>query len=209
MPKKSIYYLLLIFFFFNMIVPNYKIYAMEKAMIPFLLTSPAFNNGGPIPKKYSCKWLGGQSISPHIVWHYASQEPDSFALFVEDESNQRGDIATIHWTVFNIPSSIYQFVDGENISAIDVVAEGTNYTGTIGYVGPCPPSRHTYKFTVFALKSGMPLIPEGGSLNKKQFRYQYEEFILNETSLIGYFQPSATRLFFNKIKKTISNLIHK
>ena len=47
----------------------------------FVLSSPAFNNYGVMPKKYTCE---GKNVSPPLKWKGAPKGTMSFALTVED-----------------------------------------------------------------------------------------------------------------------------
>lgn len=157
----------------------------------FRLTSPDFDDYGRIPRVYACERLGGENVSPALIWLNPPAGTKSYALIVDDEDSpcKKGDFACRHWAVFNIPASITSFRAGEDVSAINGITEGENYTGSIGYAGPCPPNEHTYNFTIFALKDGMPYIPEGAAFTRSQFQKRFSEYILSSATLHGVFAP--------------------
>ena len=62
----------------------------------FILMSPAFKFGYPIPVLFTCN---GQNISPELAWSGAPAATKSFALISEDVT-----ISFIHWVVYNIPA---------------------------------------------------------------------------------------------------------
>ena len=65
----------------------------------FTLRSPAFAEGGTIPKKYT---LDGDNLSPPFEWSDAPAGARSFALICEDPDAPSGTFR--HWAVCNIPA---------------------------------------------------------------------------------------------------------
>ncbi len=120
----------------------------EATMAGFVLTSPSFEDGGPIPSQHTCD---GQDVSPALSWYGAPEETQSFALIVDDP-NARG---FIHWVAVNIPGG----ASGELHESIHPDADplqGRNDFGRTGYGGPCPPSGvHNYRFTLYALSEDL------------------------------------------------------
>lgn len=111
----------------------------------FLLTSPAFVEGGYIPALYTCD---GQDHSPALRWFDPPVGTQSFALIADDPDLQGGTFT--HWVLYNIPVS----TDGlpEGLPPGQVGASGGNDFGRTGYSGPCSPSEaHRYYFTLYAL----------------------------------------------------------
>jgi Raf kinase inhibitor-like YbhB/YbcL family protein len=55
-----------------------------------------------------------------------------------------------HWLVFDIPAECHDVPSGSRADAVGL--SGRNSGGTVGYIGPCPPSgTHLYIFRLFAL----------------------------------------------------------
>jgi len=69
-------------------------------MPQFLLKSTAFDNGGRIPRKYTCD---GKDISPPLFWTGVPEKAASLALLVNDPDAPRGD--WVHWVLFDMPGS--------------------------------------------------------------------------------------------------------
>ncbi len=155
----------------------------------FLLTSNSFLNGKTIPAKYTCK---GINISPEFEWVNTPAGTTSFALIMDDEDAPCGtnDNACVHWAIFNIPNKIHKLNENIDISTIIGVTQGKNYTGSIGYEGPCPPNTHNYKITIFALNHNMPFIPNGAYYTRSSFRAKYSKYILGEATYSGIFSPA-------------------
>ena len=176
----------------------------------FILMAPDFQDGGKIPLKYACSSYSGENLSPGLVWSSFPINTKSFAVIVDDEDCGKGEKAGKHWAVFNIPPSVNQFHEGESVQEIHQVTEGVNYTGRIGYCGPCPRERHTYTFTVYALGKRMPLVQPEVSMNRSQFKKRYSKFILSSATIHGYFTPpSKLVIVCNRLRKKILNRAKK
>src|SRR4051794_32845069 len=112
------------------------------------LTSPAFQDGAAIPRRFSCD---GDNTSPSLLWTNPPSRTRSLALTVEDPDAPGGTF--VHWTVYGIPSDATQAPQG---SAPPQARQGENSFGKRGYDGPCPPKgdkAHRYVFTLYALKT--------------------------------------------------------
>jgi len=118
--------------------------------------SPAFAEGGMIPRQYTCD---AANVSPTIYWSGWPEQTQSFTLLVEDPDAPKGTFT--HWIVWNIPPHAPEMPervapDGTLPSG---AVQGTNDFGKLGYGGPCPPpgSTHRYWFKIYALDSTLRL----------------------------------------------------
>jgi Raf kinase inhibitor-like YbhB/YbcL family protein len=138
------------------------------------LISPAFQNGGPIPQKYTCD--GGDNIPP-LAWSGAPQGTKSFALIVDDPDAPKK--VWVHWVVYNIPASVFT-LSAENHAKYPA---GTNDFGNKNYGGPCPPSgTHHYHFTLYALDT---MLPFSSPPSKDTLLAAMKGHILEQVTLIG------------------------
>lgn len=148
------------------------------------LSSVAFQDGGTIPDKYTCK---GQDISPPLSWGEPPAGTRSLVLIVED-LDAPGGIFT-HWVMFNIPPDMRGL--GEAVSPQARLPggalEGKNGFGKVGYGGPCPPpgKPHRYQFTLYALD--ITLNVESGA-SRKQVLDALENHTLARGQLTGTYQ---------------------
>jgi Raf kinase inhibitor-like YbhB/YbcL family protein len=117
----------------------------------FTLRSTAFDEGGAIPRRFTCD---GDDVSPDLDWVDAPEDTASFALILDDPDAN----AFAHWLVYNMTGSATGGLP-EAISATpDAPTQGINDFGKLGYGGPCPPSgEHRYRFTLYALDAVLPL----------------------------------------------------
>lgn len=148
------------------------------------ITSTAFEEGGLIPKKYTCD---GIDVSPPLEWTSVPEGTKSFALICDDpDAPTRG--TWIHWVIFNMPADTRELP--ENIPPQKTLAngakQGINDFRKIGYGGPCPPSgTHRYYFYLYALDTEIKL--EGGAI-KEQLLKAMKGHILAEGQLMGKYK---------------------
>ncbi len=108
------------------------------------ITSPAFQEGGTIPEKFS---KSGQNVSPELRIEGAPAEAKSLALIVDDPDAPVGLFT--HWLVWNIDPKTTEIAEN---SVPKGALQGTNDFPGRGYDGPQPPSgTHRYYFKIFAL----------------------------------------------------------
>ena len=160
----------------------------------FKLTSTAFVEGSKIPVEYACEDQGGMNRSVPLDWSEVPANTSKYAVIMDDETSPcgTGDNACKHWNVYNIPNTITSFTTGQKVTDINGVVEGKVQTGATSfanaYNGMCPPSKHTYKITAYALKDTMPIVDASASLTRSQFKSQYSSHILGEATLSGTFE---------------------
>ncbi len=163
----------------------------------FKLTSTAFVEGSKIPVEYACEDKGGMNRSVPLAWSEVPANTSKYTVIMDDEVSpcETGDNACKHWNVYNIPNTITSFTTGQKVTDINGVVEGKVQTGATSfanaYNGMCPPSKHTYKITAYALKDTMPIVDASASLTRSQFKSQYSSHILGEATLSGTFDPIA------------------
>jgi len=110
----------------------------------FEILSPAFENGGKLPKRYTCK---GDKLSAPIKWFNAPKGTKSFALIYKDPDAPSG--LWTHWVVYDIPSTIDHINEGSTPKGAKV---GKNEMKANEFTPPCPPNGvHRYIFDLYAL----------------------------------------------------------
>jgi len=114
-------------------------------------------SGQSIPADYYANVFGctAKNLSPALEWRNPPEGTKSFAITVHDESAPT-DSGFWHYVLINIPASVSK-IDVGDLSQGKIPqgsAEMMTDAGKPGYFGPCPPvgRKHTYKFTVHALK---------------------------------------------------------
>lgn len=153
----------------------------EVQPMPIDVTSSAFKNGQPIPKKYTGDDV---NVSPNLTWSHAPQGTKSIALIMEDPDAPMGTF--IHWVIYNLPPTETGL--GENIAKSPNLAngarQGTNSFRQSGYAGPKPPpgKPHHYYFKVYALDS---MLNDQPGLSSDQLHSLMTNHILGEGQLMG------------------------
>lgn len=125
-------------------------------MAGFSLSSSAFANDAPIPRRHTCD---AEDRSPPLSWSPPPAGTRSLALIVDDPDAPGGRF--IHWLAWGIDPDAGGLADGEAAPV-----EGRNDFGTVGYRGPCPPrghGRHRYRFRLHALADDPQVAPGVGA----------------------------------------------
>ena len=147
------------------------------------IKSPAFEEDGMIPKKYTCD---GPNVSPPLTWTAVPNETKSLALICDDPDAPMG--TWVHWVVFNLPANVTELP--ENIPTQKTLSNGAKQGITdfqeVGYGGPCPPSgTHRYYFKLYALDTEINF---DAGITKKQLLKAMEGHILAEGQLMGKYK---------------------
>lgn len=147
------------------------------------LTSSEFSHQAYIPMRFTCD---GENINPGLTISNAPAKAKSLILIVDDpdsmqEPGSNGE-TFIHWVVFNINPATD--IINEN-TVPETAIQGKNSNGSIGYVGPCPPTfKHRYFFKLYALSIELDLA-EGTS--KAEVEAGMDGHIIEQTRLIGLY----------------------
>ena len=136
------------------------------------LTSPAFDEGGDIPSKYTCD---GADISPPLEISAVPAEAEALALVMDDPDAPGSTFD--HWLVWNIPTDVDSIPEDTEPEGV----QGKTDFGRLGYGGPCPPSgTHTYRFKLYALDDTLDL-DQGAT--KDQLQQAMEGHVLEDDML--------------------------
>jgi Raf kinase inhibitor-like YbhB/YbcL family protein len=134
----------------------------------FALTSPAFTNGAPMPKRHAGKRIG-DNISPELEWSTPPAGTVELVLLVQDpdvpfpQPAVHGLTAGINPALEHLPENA---ISAD--SAVPDIRHGKAILGLRGWVGPTPiPSHgaHAYVFQMFALDRRLDL-PESFSIKQ-------------------------------------------
>lgn len=122
---------------------------MGFALSDMQLVSSAFEQGGPIPERYTGE---GDDVSPALSWTDAPGGTKQFALICHDPDApliKPGRYGFVHWVLYNIPGTVNSLDEG-----IADYTSGVNDFGKEAYGGPMPPEghgTHHYFFWLLAL----------------------------------------------------------
>lgn len=143
------------------------------------ITSPAFKNGEPIPRDYTCD---GGNNRPTLQIRETPPDAKSFALILEDPDAPGGTFT--HWIVWNIPAGTKE-LPAEKLP--EEAVEGRTDFGSVKYGGPCPPSGHPHRyfFKLYALDD-MLTLKAGAS--REELESEIEKRQLEKAELIGLYK---------------------
>jgi len=152
--------------------------------MPLSLTSPAFDDGEPIPREYG---YTERNVSPPLAVAGVPEAAVSLALLVDDpDAVAPAGKVWDHWVVWNVDPATTAIPEGWDPAASGAV-EGRNDYGGRGYGGPNPPDReHTYRFELYALGTTLDL-PRDSTAD--DVRTAAEGSVLERATLTGTYAP--------------------
>lgn len=127
------------------------------------LTSSAFEDGEPIPERYSCE---GENVPPPLRWTGTPAEAKEVALVIEDP-DATGAIF-VHWIVVGIDPGVGSITPGAPPAG---AVEFAGSSDMAAYIGPCPPDdggSHRYHFEIYALRKRPGLVEGSRPIEKVQ-----------------------------------------
>ena len=142
-----------------------------------IITSPAFEQNGMIPIKYTCD---GENINPPLKFIGVPEAAQSLVLIVDDPDAPYG--SWVHWVVMDIDPKINSIHEGVATAS---AKEGANSSGNFGYDGPCPPAgTHRYFFRLYALDKK---IESAAISNKEEVMQMMSGRIIAQAELMGQY----------------------
>ena len=150
----------------------------------FAVTSPSFQNGGSIPKKFTCD---GAGVSPELQWTAPPTATQSLALIADDPDAPVG--TWVHWVLFDLSPDTRALAEG--LAKVEQPPtggrQGRNDFRKLGYNGPCPPTGkpHRYFFRVYALDTKVGLKP---GATRQQLDEAMQGHILATAEWMGKYQ---------------------
>jgi Raf kinase inhibitor-like YbhB/YbcL family protein len=159
--------------------------------MPLKFTSSAFENGQPIPRRYSGE---GEDISPPLAWDAPPAGTQELALICDDP-----DAPTpkpwVHWVIYAIPADVHSLLaavpNEPQLQEPAAACQGKNSWDkgvTIGYRGPMPPpghGTHHYYFRLYALDAKLNLAP---GATKDKLLAAMKGHVLAEGKLVGKYE---------------------
>jgi Raf kinase inhibitor-like YbhB/YbcL family protein len=134
------------------------------------LTSPAFAEGQPIPRRHLGQGLG-DNVSPELGWSNLPEQTRGLGFVIEDADAPAPSpfIHALAYAPVVPPDALPEDALSPEFSVVDL-RRGANTQGKARYAGPTPPSGHglhRYVFQIFALDSA-PQLADGFS--RKELR---------------------------------------
>jgi Raf kinase inhibitor-like YbhB/YbcL family protein len=155
----------------------------EAVKMKIKVTSPAFEEGGMIPPKYTSD---GENVSPPLNWEGVPEGTKSIALVSDDPDAPIG--TWVHWVMWNVPADATHL--SENVPPDENLPDGSRQGITDfrshGYGGPSPPSgTHRYYFKIYALDTKLDI---SSNSKKADLLKAMEGHIITEGQLMGKYK---------------------
>ena len=153
------------------------------------ITSTAFENGQPIPAKYTGE---GEDVSPPLAWTGVPDGAQQLALICDDPDAPT-DEPWVHWVIYGLAATTTDLPEGvpaaETVDDPPAVQGVNGWPGrVIGYGGPMPPPGHGvhhYHFKLYALDAALGLAP---GQSEAELLAAMDGHILATGELIGTYQ---------------------
>jgi Raf kinase inhibitor-like YbhB/YbcL family protein len=156
-------------------------------MATMTITSPAFAEGGAIPRTYTAE---GKNVSPALAWSGVPSEARALALIVDDPDAPdpaAPRMTFVHWVLYNLPATTTGLAEGVAGAALPAgTRAGVTDWRRAEYGGPSPPiGRHRYFFKLYALDTALPDL---GAASKATVEKAMHGHVLAEAHLMGTYQ---------------------
>jgi Raf kinase inhibitor-like YbhB/YbcL family protein len=155
------------------------------------VTSSAFNQGQPIPKKYTGE---GADVSPPLAWKGVPANAKELALICDDPDAPR-PTPWVHWVIYKIPVTAKGLPEGvprePRLKEPAGALQGENSWPAgenTGYSGPMPPPGHGvhhYHFKLYALDAPIEVEP---GLDKDALLAKMKGHIVAEDEVMGTYE---------------------
>jgi Raf kinase inhibitor-like YbhB/YbcL family protein len=131
--------------------------ARGPGLVPLLIESKAFPDGGIVPPKFSFR---GGNVQPDFTISNAPADTQSFAIILHDIDVAFGPNSedVLHWVAWNIPGDTKQIAEGK-LPEGSIVGKGSRTNAYMGMGAPFGPRYHHYVFDFYALSVKLDLPP--------------------------------------------------
>jgi len=155
-------------------------------LVPLLIESSAFPDGGIVPDKYSFR---GGNTQPDFRISNAPPETQSFAIILHDiDVAIGGPDDVLHWVAFNIPGTTTDIPEGK---LPEGSVTGKNMRGDNTYMGPgAPPGPryHHYVFEFYALNTKLDL---PATASRAELLEAMKGKVIAKAAYVGRFRGTA------------------
>ena len=155
-------------------------------LIPLLIESTAFPDGGIVPDKYSFR---GGNTQPDFKISNAPAETQSFAIILHDIDvaigGDTGDV--LHWVAFNIPGTTKEISEGK-LPEGSVTGKNMRDNNYMGPGAPPGPRYHHYVFEFYALSEKLDL---PATASRPELLAAMKGKVIAKAAYVGRFRGTA------------------
>jgi Raf kinase inhibitor-like YbhB/YbcL family protein len=155
-------------------------------LVPLLIESSAFPDGGIVPDKYSFR---GGNTQPDFKISNAPAETQSFAIILHDIDVAIGGNTddVLHWVAFNIPGTTKEIPEGK-LPEASVTGKNVRDNNYMGPGAPPGPRYHHYVFELYALNAKLDL---PATASRAELLEAMKGKVLAKAAYVGRFRGSA------------------
>jgi len=174
--------------FFHVVVSSIVALCLSSGANAFEVKSPAFEDGGKLPKIYACSkhGHGGQNHSWEITISDTPAEAVSLVVIMDDpDARPVIGRTSVHWNVTNIPADTKSLPSTKRGKKLGVGKLGYNSGLSKSYAGMCPPNgrKHKYILAVYALNVEFKKTLD--KMTRKKFEKKYKDKIIGKAEISG------------------------
>lgn len=154
-------------------------------LVPLLIESKAFEDGGIVPDKYSFR---GGNVQPDFKISNAPAETQSFAIILHDiDVGIGGPDDVLHWVAFNIPGNTTQIQEGK-LPEGSVTGKNMRENVYMGPGAPPGPRYHHYVFEFYALNAKLDL---PATASRPELLEAMKGKVIAKAAYVGRFRGTA------------------
>lgn len=155
-------------------------------LVPLLIESNAFPDGGIVPDKFSAR---GGNVQPDFRISNAPAETQSFAIILHDIDVAIGGNTddVLHWVAFNIPGTTKEIPEGR-LPEGSVTGRNMRDNNYMGPGAPPGPRYHHYVFELYALNAKLDL---PATASRAELLAAMKGKVLAKAAYVGRFRGSA------------------
>jgi Raf kinase inhibitor-like YbhB/YbcL family protein len=154
-------------------------------LVPLLIESNAFADGGIVPDKYSFR---GGNVQPDFKISNAPPETQSFAIIFHDIDVAIGGADDVlHWTAWNIPGTTKEIPEGK-LPEGSVTGKNMRDNNYMGPGAPPGPRYHHYVFEFYALSEKLDL---PATASRPELLAAMKGKVIAKAAYVGRFRGTA------------------
>ena len=159
--------------------------ARGPGLVPLLIESNAFPDGGIVPDKYSNR---GGNTQPDFKISNAPPTTQSYAIILHDiDVSLPTNEDVLHWVVWNIPGTTTQIAEGK-LPEGAVNGKGIRDNNYMGPGAPPGPRYHHYVFEFYALSAKLDLPP---TASRAELLEAMKGKVVAKAAYVGRFRGTA------------------
>ena len=157
----------------------------RRGLVPLLIESNAFADGGIVPDKYSFR---GGNTQPDFKISNAPAETQSFAIILHDiDVGIGGPDDVLHWVAFNIPGTTKEIPEGK-LPEGSVTGKNMRDNSFMGPGAPPGPRYHHYVFEFYALNAKLDL---PATASRAELLEAMKGKVIAKAAYVGRFRGNA------------------